>query len=100
MARRGELARETASRIIIEAFGDKYVTTADKKIYVEVNDGPGGELLQFAISMTMPKNTLTKTAAAANDWSGPVAASVSTEAAISDEDRAKVQELMQELGLQ
>ena len=102
--KRGEAAREAVKNKIAEAFGADYVGCVDKKLYVEVEDGPGGEKLQFAISMAIPKATISRGAGAANNstsdggWSGPVvAAAPPTE--ISDSDKAKVAELMAKLGL-
>ena len=104
MAKRGDAAREAVKNKIIEAFGDNYVGAIDKKIYVEAQDGPGGETLQFAITMTMPKNTVARSdapnsaAPASNDWNGPVSAEAPP-FEISDDDKAKVNELMAKLGL-
>lgn len=105
--KRGDAAREAVKNKIIEAFGSSYIATIDKKIYVEVQDGPGGETLQFAITMTMPKTSVSREegantpAPADNDWSGPAAATpVQTPTEISDDDKAKVAELMKKLGLE
>lgn len=105
MSKRGDAARESVKNTIINAFGDKFVAFIDKKIYVEAQDGPGGESIQFAVTLTMPKNTIarndapqTSTPADSDGWSGPFApAPQATE--ISDDDKAKVQELMLKLGL-
>lgn len=104
MAKRGDQARESVKNTIINAFGDKFVTFADKKIYVEAQDGPGGELLQFAITMTMPKNPVARgdvpatSTPAGNDWTGP-SAPAATPTEISDDDKAKVADLMKQLGI-
>ena len=55
MARKGDAARESIKNTIIKAFGDDFVAVVDKKLYVQAQDGPGGEVVQFAISLTMPK---------------------------------------------
>ena len=109
MAKRGDAAREVVKNKIIEAFGDNYVAFVDKKIYVEAQDGPGGETIQFAITMTMPKTAVARgegevsvgTAGTADAaWSGPAAASsVAPPTEITDDDKAKVAELMRQLGL-
>lgn len=107
MAKRGDAAREAVKNKIIEAFGDHYIATLDKKVYVEVQDGPGGEWLQFAITMTMPKAAVSReegsrqSVPADNDWTGPAAVTpVQTPTEISDDDKAKVAELMKKLGLE
>ena len=109
MAKRGDAAREAVKDKIIEAFGDSFVAFVDKKIYVEVPDGPGGEIIQFAITMTMPKTAVargessgaTVTAVNAGEtWGGPAAASsIAPPTEITDDDKAKVAELMKSLGL-
>lgn len=102
--KRGDAAREAVKNKIIEAFGDSFVTIADKKIYVEAQDGDGGETIQFAITMTMPKNTMARgsarlTSDPANDWTGPTVQTETHTTEITESDKAKVQELMRSLGL-
>lgn len=86
--RRGDYARSSVVNTIINAFGDNYVTTQDKKIYVNATEG--GEVIQFAISITMPKT--------------PIAAATSEAEVISMEDanqmsEAKLKELKEILGM-
>lgn len=107
MAKRGDAAREAVKNKIIEAFGSDFVAFLDKKIYVEVQDGPGGETLQFAITMTMPKTSVARQEGASDlppatgDWTGPAAATpVATPTEITADDKAKVAELMKKLGLE
>lgn len=106
LSKRGDAAREAAKNTIIEAFGTNFVCCADKKIYVEVQDGPGGETIQLAISMTIPKTALARseesqTSVPANDWSGPVASNSAAQSSeITEDDKAKVKELMKKLGLE
>lgn len=107
MAKRGDAAREAVKNKIIEAFGSSYIAFLDKKIYVEAQDGPGGETLQFAITMTMPKTSVARQEAttelppADNGWTGPAAATpVATPTEITADDKAKVAELMKKLGLE
>lgn len=106
MAKKGDAARASVAETIINAFGANYVATVDKKIYVEAQDGPGGETLQFSITITMPKASVSReevltTSPAANDWTGPAApSSVAPPTEISDSDKAKVAELMKQLGLE
>ena len=106
MAKRGELARESVKNTIVDAFSkiNAFVTIQDKKIYVTAKDGPNGEVIQFAIAMTMPK-----TPVAGND-TNPLAAdsgtSVETVSAeripitLDDADRAKIEELKRALGVE
>lgn len=107
MAKRGDAAREAVKNKIIEAFGSDFVAFLDKKIYVEAQDGPGGETLQFAITMTMPKTSVARQEGASDlppatgDWTGPAAATpVVTPTEITADDKAKVAELMKKLGLE
>lgn len=86
--RRGDYARSSVVNTIINAFGDNYVATQDKKIYVNATEG--GEVIQFAISITMPKT--------------PIAAATSEAEVISIEDadqmsEAKLKELKEILGM-
>ena len=55
MAKRGDAARAEVMSTITNAFATtgNLVGTIDKKIYVTADDG--GEILQFAISITMPE---------------------------------------------
>ena len=53
---KGAVAKEKVEEIIIKAFGDNYIGTQDKKLYVWANDG--GEMVQIAISLTCPKNSI------------------------------------------
>lgn len=107
MAKKGDAARAEVAKIITDAFASRnaLVATVDKKIYVEAQDGPGGETLQFSIAITMPKATVSRgevlTTSAPADWSGPAASSsVAPPTEISDSDKAKVAELMKQLGLE
>lgn len=56
MARKGELAREEVYEVIKKAFGSGFVAVQDKKIYVNMEEN--GEMVQFAISITQPKNPI------------------------------------------
>ena len=50
---KGTVAKENVEKKIAAAFGENYIGTFDKKIYVMANDG--GEMCQIAISLTCPK---------------------------------------------
>lgn len=102
MARKGELARDNATKIIADAFGSNFVAIQDKKIYVWVDDG--GEKVQFAISLTMPKVTVGTAAPSSHDWTTsaePAAAPqpVVQHTEMTAEDQAKVEELMKMLNI-
>lgn len=103
MAKKGDAAREAVKNTIINAFGDKFVDFVDKKIYVEAQDGPGGETLQFAITMTMPKTPVARGNArptSASAESSSIDATVpAAPVQLSDDDAAKVAQLMEKLGL-
>lgn len=106
MAKRGDQARESVKNTIVEAFSNlgAFVCIQDKKIYVTAKDGPGGETLQFAIAMTMPK-TPVAAEPSPTDWTNdgdgtsvaPVAAP--TPVALDPADKAKVEELKRRLGV-
>lgn len=104
MAKRGDVARASVADTIVKAFGANYVATVDKKIFVEAQDGPGGETLQFSIAITMPKTSvargevLTTSEPAGAAWEGP-SAPTPAPTEISDDDKAKVAELMRQLNL-
>lgn len=98
MPKKGDAAREAVKNKIVEAFGNDFVAIVDKKIYVEAKDGPGGETLQFAIAMTMPKVPVERgdgTAAADNPTGPANAAPVE----LSPEDKAAVERLKARLGI-
>lgn len=97
MAKRGDTAREAVKNKIIEAFGEDFVGIADKKIYVQVSDG--GEMIQFAIAMTMPKNPLEVGNNSDVTAAGGSVAPVTTPTELSSEDKEKVADLMKKLGL-
>ena len=102
MAKKGDQARESVKNIIIDAFASKnsFVAFQDKKIYVQVPDGPNGEVLQFAITMTMPKVPVVaiQTNDTAADWMNDPPEVSQTPVELTPEDEAKVQELMERLG--
>ena len=98
MARKGDAARAEVMERLLSAFDGAFL--ADKKVYVSVIEN--GEPIQFAISLTMPKTPVVAAggvpAASNHDWSAE-----SVQAAqpinISEEDSAKVNALMQKLGI-
>ena len=108
MPKRGDIARESVRNTIINAFsatGD-YITTQDKKIIVQARDGNNGEIIQFAVTMTMPKTQVS--AAPAGTWnpggstdSEQVSMPVRTVEPVemSPEDKAAVERLKKALGV-
>ncbi len=94
--KRGDAARDAARQKIIDAFGADYITTIDKKIYVCAPDGEGGEKIQFAITMTMPKTPVETNCAAVVSTGNPA----STPTQLSDADRAAVDALKAKLGIE
>lgn len=105
---KGAIAKEQVAAIIAAAFEDKYIGEFDKKLYVWSEEN--GDPVQVAISLTCPKTPIAAAAVTATvatddngDWdfsddakpttTAPVAAT------ITDEERAKVAELMKKLGL-
>lgn len=99
--RRGDLAKQSAIATIQEAFGEGFVGLIDKKLYVNVKDGPNGEVVQLSIALTMPKTPVNASAV-------PVAGDVNaaawesapaTPTELSQEDKAKVADLCARLGI-
>jgi hypothetical protein len=101
MARRGDIAREKVVKTITEAFGNAYLGTEAKKLYVVADDG--GEKIQFSISITMPKAEFDPARAEApkpvnpNDWTTDDLAPKKVEPTAADQ--AKVDSLLKMLGL-
>jgi hypothetical protein len=90
MSKRGDEARQVVGNTIVAAFGDNFVDVRDKKIYVNMKEG--GETIQFAISITMPKTPI-----ATEMPTGEPAAASPIE--LSPEDKAKIAELKERLGI-
>lgn len=103
MARKGDIGREKVKQKIIDAFGEDFAGEQDKKLYVWADDG--GEKVQFAIAMTMPKTQIGAAPKNTNDWTeksiAPAPVNVVSPAAqnISPEDEEKIQNLMKTLGI-
>lgn len=109
MAKKGELARTSVVDTITKAFLDKGKLEGimDKKIYVWAQDGPGGEMIQYAIAISAPKVPVTcggsvssSESAWDNTTSTSPAASPSVSTELSQADREKVNELMRRLGIE
>lgn len=105
MPKKGDQARESVKNTIIEAFNatGNFVAFLDKKIYVQAEDGANGGMVQFAITMTMPK---TPVEAGAQTTAGPVGNGFSTNSGgnalvtpteLSPEDKEQVEKLKEKL---
>lgn len=100
--RKGDAAKAAAINTILNTFEGSFMI--DKKLYINVKDGPNGEVVQLAIALTMPKTPVTADAV-------PVAApKVDTNAAaweskpstptkLSADDEKKVADLCARLGI-
>lgn len=102
---KGNIAKQVVIDKIHAAFGADFIGEYDKKIYVWAKEN--GENIQIAISLTCPKVPVEVTAApVTGDFnfeddtpSVVVAAGAYQPAEITDEERARVNDLMIKLGL-
>ena len=102
---KGAIGKINVINKIKEAFGADFIGEYDKKIYVYTQEN--GERIQIALSLTCPKVPVEITSTPAtgdfdfeNDSpSTVVAASAYQPADITDEERARVNDLMAKLGL-
>lgn len=102
---RGNDAKEYVVNKIAAAFGDAWIGEYSKKYYVWSQEN--GERIQIALSLTCPKvQVAVADAPATGDFnfeddapSTVVAAGAFQPAEISDEERARVNDLMAKLGL-
>lgn len=101
--RRGDLAKQSAIATIQAAFGDGFVGLIDKKLYVNVKDGPNGEVVQLSIALTMPKTPVSASAvpviASADGNAAAWESKPATPTELSAEDKAKVVDLCARLGI-
>lgn len=98
MAKKGDIARETAKNLIIAAFGDGFVGIQDKKIYVNVSDG--AETVQLAIAMTMPKTPIAGGGVTVGEANASVPMNAVTPTELSGEDQEKINQLKVFLGVE
>lgn len=98
--KKGDQARETVKNTIIDTFAatGSFVAFQDKKIFVQVPDGQNGEIIQFAISITMPKTPIAANSRGSESSSMAGKPQV-TLTELSPEDQEKVQELMRKLNI-
>lgn len=104
---RGNTAKDNVVKVLKQAFGEDWIGEYSKKYYVWTKEN--GERIQIAISLTCPKVQIeVADAPVAGDFDfeddAPAnlvaqASSESTPAQISDEERARINELMAKLGL-
>lgn len=102
--RRGDLAKQSAIATIQEAFGEGFVGLIDKKLYVNVKDGPNGEVVQLSITLTMPKTPVNASAVPVSAPTGDSNAAAwestpATPTELSSEDKAKVADLCKKLNI-
>lgn len=103
---RGAEAKDYVEAKIKEAFGDDYITTIDKKVYVWAYEG--GEKIQIAIAMTCPKTPVgtavvsTGSRDGGMDFENMTVSTVATgfqPAEITETEKKNIADLMSRLGL-
>lgn len=102
---KGAIGKANVIKKIKEAFGTDFIGEYDKKIYVYTQEN--GERIQIALSLTCPKvQVAVADAPATGDFnfeddapSTVVAAGAFQPADITPEERERVNDLMQKLGL-
>lgn len=100
--RRGDAAKTAAINTILNTFEGSFLL--DKKIYINMKDGPNGEIVQLSITLTMPKTPINASAVsvAAPAGNSNVAAwenAPATPTELSQKDKMKVEELCKKLGI-
>lgn len=100
---RGAIAKQVITKKLQEAFGADFLGEMDKKIYLQAPEN--GEMVQIAISMTCPKNTIEvsnapviKNGMIDFEAEGTLVAPAAT-TEISTEERETIEEMMNRLGL-
>lgn len=94
--RRGEQAKNIIKETLINNLQDCFVAEQDKKLYFNIKEND--EIVQIAISMTVPKNTIGNQDNMNNETSY-VGINQSADVEISQEDKKKIADLMEKLGL-
>lgn len=102
---KGTIGKANVIKKIKEAFGTDFIGEYDKKIYVYTQEN--GERIQIALSLTCPKVQVEiANSPVTGDFnfeddapSAVVAAGGFQPADITDEERARVNDLMEKLGL-
>lgn len=97
--RRGDAAKDLITKTILSTFEGSFVS--DKKIYISVKDGASGEVVQIAVSLTMPKTPIAgggDSTLSTSSFDTPSANSF-TPTELAPEDKAKIEELKAKLGI-
>ena len=98
---KGANAKQVVEDKLRAAFGTDFLGVADKKIYVQADDG-GGEMVQVAISMTCPKTPfMAEGAASVTEFSAGNFGTPDTfkPAEITQDELDNVRKMIKELGL-
>ncbi len=93
--RRGDTAKNLITKTILSTFEGSFIN--DKKIYIPMKDGDNGEIIQIALSLTMPKTPVEP--AGMRDNKSTISSAAITATEMSDADKAKVEELMRKLNI-
>ena len=100
---RGAIAKQVITKELQEAFGADFLGEMDKKIYLQAPEN--GEMVQIAIAMTCPKNTIevsnapvVKNGMIDFEAEGTVVIPTAT-TEVTQEERETVLEMMKRLGL-
>lgn len=88
MARRGDEGKKIVTDTIARAFGGNYLGVFDKKLIVQAEES--GEMIQYAIAISMPKNAV----------AAPTGENADANIEISEQDEKKIAELMKTLGIE
>lgn len=97
--RRGDAAKDLITKTILSTFEGSFVS--DKKIYISVKDGASGEVVQIAVSLTMPKTPIAGGGDSTLSTSSSDTSSANSFAPteLAPEDKAKIEELKAKLGI-
>lgn len=97
--RRGDAAKDLITKTILSTFEGSFVS--DKKIYISINDGSSGEVVQIAVSLTMPKTPIAGGGDGIPSTSGSEAPAATnfTPTELAPEDKAKIAALKKQLGI-
>ena len=100
---KGTIAKQQVENIIRNAFGSNFLGVADKKIFVQADDG-NGEMVNISISLTCPKTPYIAGAPAEGgiDFDNMPTSGTATEfkpAEITTEETENIRKLLAELGL-
>lgn len=97
---KGVVARNVVEKTIQSAFGENYVGVDNKKIYVEAADD-SGELVQFAITITMTKTPIKRQDNDLTDASVEEVADAPRKAVeLSEDEKKKVEDLLKKLEIE